>query len=478
MLNVNKITSQLATMSDQALQQFAGMHKADPYMLSLAVAESNRRKEMRVASQGQPTPEPPKVVDQAVAGMAPENAGIGQLPMQSVPGMAGGGIVAFADGGSAEQIPRYEMPEDFPYDPVVPVSDTERNITNIMLGAPGVGPARGAGALMRVLPYPGMLLRSDEKRPEDKKSKKNVNKSSDRGERSGISQLTPQQIEQYVKASDIPEEPVEGTGLRTRRMSTNVVAPRLSSSPVPRTAVPGYDEMAEAVRKGATTANEETAGAYRPFEELLKAERAKIEGKDNTKDALIRAGLGMLASKSPYALQGIGEGAIQGFDVYQAAKKADQEAIKANTQAQMLLMQAQRAERSGNMRNATDLYGQHRQAVRDAAGYDQKAQELKDTEAYRNADLQIRQQQVNQQGDYWKAMGAAKGGNRDLATLKAQQSSIQAQLKADPTMQYTEPQEYARLTQELRAVTEAIAQQPGGATMKASPGANDPLGIR
>jgi len=52
MINVNQITSQLARMPDQALQQYAAMHKNDPYTISLALSESNRRKQLRNASQG------------------------------------------------------------------------------------------------------------------------------------------------------------------------------------------------------------------------------------------------------------------------------------------------------------------------------------------------------------------------------------------------------------------------------------------
>jgi hypothetical protein len=38
MINVNQITSQLAKMPDQALQQYASMHKNDPYTVALALA--------------------------------------------------------------------------------------------------------------------------------------------------------------------------------------------------------------------------------------------------------------------------------------------------------------------------------------------------------------------------------------------------------------------------------------------------------
>ena len=73
MINVNQITAQMARMSDQALQQFAAMHKNDPYTLSLALSESNRRKQLRQGAQMQQQPQP-KVVDQEVAQMAAPQA--------------------------------------------------------------------------------------------------------------------------------------------------------------------------------------------------------------------------------------------------------------------------------------------------------------------------------------------------------------------------------------------------------------------
>jgi hypothetical protein len=111
MINVNQITSQLARMPDQALQQYAMMHKNDPYTVSLALSESNRRKQMRDAAQGQQGMAPqPKVVDQGIAGMMapapqpmPEDVGIGALPAPNMQGMAGGGIVAFGGGGDVQR---------------------------------------------------------------------------------------------------------------------------------------------------------------------------------------------------------------------------------------------------------------------------------------------------------------------------------------------------------------------------------------
>jgi hypothetical protein len=76
------------------------------------MSESNRRKEMRAAGQGS-MQEQPKVVDQMVAEMAPqqmpEDQGIGQLPAGEM-NFAGGGIIAFADGGDVERYQFGGMP--------------------------------------------------------------------------------------------------------------------------------------------------------------------------------------------------------------------------------------------------------------------------------------------------------------------------------------------------------------------------------
>jgi hypothetical protein len=127
--NVNQITTDLRMMGDQQLQQYAAMHKDDPYILPMAIAESNSRKAMRAAKQAQDGGQPqPKVVEQAIAargapppqmapqgmppqGMPPqggppmaqqrlpEQQGIGALPAPNMQKMADGGIAGYADGG-------------------------------------------------------------------------------------------------------------------------------------------------------------------------------------------------------------------------------------------------------------------------------------------------------------------------------------------------------------------------------------------
>jgi len=110
MMNVDQITTRLSMMDDAALQKFAAMNKSDPYLLPLAISESNRRQRIRMAGQAQQAMPQPKVADAAVAQMqpapppapapAPEQmeAGISQLPARNIEGMADGGIAGFAEG--------------------------------------------------------------------------------------------------------------------------------------------------------------------------------------------------------------------------------------------------------------------------------------------------------------------------------------------------------------------------------------------
>jgi len=129
---IQDVTDSLALMPDAALQKYAMMNKDDPYIMSLAMSESNRRKKMRAAQQGQAGQmPPPKVVDQAISAInpppapppqamppqqppqamppqgmpqaqtqLPEDQGIARLPAPNMQGMADGGIAGYAVGGA------------------------------------------------------------------------------------------------------------------------------------------------------------------------------------------------------------------------------------------------------------------------------------------------------------------------------------------------------------------------------------------
>ena len=108
--NINQMTADLAAMSDPQLQSYAALHKNDPYTISLAMSESNRRKAMRTPQGAMGMP---KVVDVEIANMArealrdknalPEDSGIAALPERSMSGMADGGIIGYADEGAVKE---------------------------------------------------------------------------------------------------------------------------------------------------------------------------------------------------------------------------------------------------------------------------------------------------------------------------------------------------------------------------------------
>lgn len=105
--NPNTLMAQLRMKSDKQLFDYAQMHKNDPYIFPMAFQESNARKKLRAAAQNTQTPPAPKVVDQNLQEMAqpmPEDQGIATLPAPNMQNMAGGGIVAFDDGG---EVPGY-----------------------------------------------------------------------------------------------------------------------------------------------------------------------------------------------------------------------------------------------------------------------------------------------------------------------------------------------------------------------------------
>ena len=124
--NLKSVLAKLAVMNTQQLQAFAAQNQDDPIMLSAAQAVHARRAEYaeeKAAKQGgqmppvnqqvvqgmAPAPQmppqgmPPQGMPPQGGGQLPEQQGIAQLPTPNIQNMAGGGIVAFADGGYADE---------------------------------------------------------------------------------------------------------------------------------------------------------------------------------------------------------------------------------------------------------------------------------------------------------------------------------------------------------------------------------------
>ena len=143
MLNVKTLTDTMSRMELPQLQQYAALHKNDPYIVTLALSIANQKKQMKAGQAGQAGMMPqPKVADQQIAQMLapspqqmapqqqmlPEDQGIGTLPARNMQNFAGGGIVAFEEGGD---VPRYAegtlVGQGFRRDQMLPIPQTNRN---------------------------------------------------------------------------------------------------------------------------------------------------------------------------------------------------------------------------------------------------------------------------------------------------------------------------------------------------------------
>jgi hypothetical protein len=395
MINVNQITSRLASMPDQALQQYAAMHKNDPYTMALALAESNRRKQIRQGAQMQ-APQQPKVVDQEIAQMAqqmPEDMGIGQLPAPNMERMAEGGIVAFEEGG---EVPGYA---EGVY--------TGRPTGGLLGDIPGYVP----GATSFGLPQPGVedpndlttlekLKRWNERGIAERKLKE-VNAARAQAGLPPVAQIDfptkPAPAPAPAPAGAFPaapKTPPGGTGKRSASPLAALVEPPAPAAPAATKPVAGLPSLSTAAptaaqakadaaalvddaelrrslennEKFTTQAYEKLLGdynkkvaelpeAYKGYEERLKKEE---EAASNDKDkalgmAIFQAGLGMMAGTSQYAFENIGKGALAGLDNYQSALKDLKKAQRERDKAFADIEAARLAEKRGDLKASTEL---------------------------------------------------------------------------------------------------------------------------
>ena len=335
----------------------------------------------------------PPVAEQEIAGMAPEDMGIAQIPMQSEPVMAaGGGLLAFADGGAP------------PFDPL----ET----------------------------YKGYRERL----------------------------------------------PIEDPDAEQRR------------------AIAEARTRAQREAQEAFLASRSQGEAMAGLEAALKKEAGEADDKrkEGLKMALIEAGLGMMASRSPYALSGIGEGAMQGVRSYGSSMKELEKAAQRRQELESKIEQARRAEKDGRARDALALT---EQAATLAAQMSEKelaaaaaARGARDTQAAKLAETSARleQERMQQEGAEKRANIAAAaareraaasgtGANRAqltalMASLKQRQAAISEQLKTGPglfdkTVRQPLLEEQRRVEQDLLSIERALREALGMPESVLAPGA-------
>ena len=344
MNEVPDLTAKLSSLPTSSLQQFAQLHKSDPYIMALVMSESNRRKALQQAGQQQG--EAPKVVDQVIAGLAPaqqrlpEEQGIAQIPAPNMQHMADGGIAGYADKGEVkEELPRGvfrvgdklmymgvdKKPHEYTPEAQKPGlldmaksawAFANRNANNFptSVAAP---PAPPAPPGVPAFPTPNQ-----------------------QGFMPGGS--TPPPAAPPPAPDNIPTDRPPAAPTAPRVAPTSVPLPEAMSPTEALNAAqqfvkPGADQLKADLSARRDLVGQENAQnqadyqkglgalpeAYKGYEERLKAQEAGAgqEKEDAKGMAIFKAGLAIMAGSSPNALQNIGKGAMVGAEDYQGALK-------------------------------------------------------------------------------------------------------------------------------------------------------------
>jgi hypothetical protein len=385
-------------MDDRALQQYAALHKSDPYVFPLAFQESQNRQKIRMSGQARMAgQEMPKVNDAALMAMSPQAAppqapqgqGISNLPAPNMQRMADGGIAGYEDdeegmatggmGGMfnfAQQsepvvrmagggVPRYQgMSIDAGGDGSV--VDEFKGIDDQIIANMERQKLLGAfDEYSKPIPRPKKGSKPDKKEDEAKKEdKKSV--------LPALPTYTPKTAEQIKAASE------------------TMVKPEL----------------------------DKIQASYKPFAEQFAQDRSRIEGREKNmlSDALIRGGLKAMGGKSQFAMQNLSEGGLEALNVYQDTLKTNEASRRALTQSEMLMGQAQRAEERGARTEAMGLYAQADKSQQVGVQLGQEARKMENTDAYQQGSLLVAQQNARTQERMADAAMVTAQANKSRAT--------------------------------------------------------------
>ncbi len=524
MINIEQITSRLAKLPDQQLQQYAMMHKSDPYIMALAVSESNRRKQLRASAQAGPAQEQPKVADMALAEMAPAEAGIAALPTGEM-NFADGGIVAFADGGGTYETPYDRMNRLNREAAAAPAPILDPIAQKYQLEAEEMG----MGTRMQFSPDVKMYaaqLRAAEQAPQQAYAEREralmlgkpvVAQAPAAGPAAApisrpTERMTPQQMEAKVASAPVAAAPKAKPKAEAGLAGTPEAAAVRGAPGVGAPSVAGAKELAgqfldtktlrgdlekfykdeeaavEAARKRRDEGKPE-GKAYSEYEKQLQAEAA---GADKEKGeaqgvAIFKAGLAMMAGASPNAFENIGKGAMVGLEEYSGAMKDMKKAAKERQKAMADIENARRAESRDDWKAAREFEDKADARLSKAREFGVKGiMDLTGKDAEIAAG--IYKTQVTEQGATQRT-GMQVAAMRDRAVGKLEltpnqraeiankaMDNINATLKANVSMQIRAAKDPAYMQQLIQAETDRLMAAAEGRTMAAAPGAASPGG--
>jgi hypothetical protein len=168
--------------------------------------------------------------------------------------------------------------------------------------------------------------------------------------------------------------------------------------------------------------------------------------------ALLRAGLGMMGGTSQHALQNISKGGLEGMNAYQESQRLDDASKKALMGSEIAMMQAQRAERSGNHKDAVAILGQAEHSKEFGITAGMKAQELKQTGAYQQGMVDVYKGRNELLGS------GSKHEEKKMAEYTKIQNAVTKQLAGDTA--YGMLPEAKKAAYASKMLQEAIARNP------------------
>lgn len=347
MQNIHTIIEQVANLPDAQLQAYAQQNKSDPLVVAAALSESNRRKQMRAAAP--PPNQQPPVVDQAISGISALPA-----PNMEGVGMAGGGIVAMAEGGD---VPWYAYPQ---YSLPKMLGDVaRRGVGWAMSGAPS---QEEQDAIQREF-----IRRHQPSGPIETEP--------------NMQGFTPEADPALAMSLDASQRSPAPASAATPGPGPKV-APKTNPGAIP----PMVRDIGKAAGKPAAVAdafkaktmeqtmqgiqeamkgtmNKKALDDGRRQLESLAAEHERLLGKEDTVlgMSLLQAGLAMMASQSPHAMVGIGEGGLKGLQAYAQGHKDLRAERKELGKEERDVLREMAAERRAGLSAAVQINNQVRQ---------------------------------------------------------------------------------------------------------------------
>ena len=333
-MNLLKLQDQLKGMPDAYLTQMVQQPDGNVPQF-LVLGEIQRRKDMRDAAQQAPQSTVAEdVVQEGLGALQPQQApveepeqidqGIAAIPtqMEEAPAMAGGGIIAFDKGGDVMPSSlRGGLTQD---ERIKKLLDIFKGKTFLDV----VGPKPRGGYVptaedLAPPPVPGLTDAELIANAQRDKILSEID--------SGGYTPAPKPDRGYPAAPSFPSPKISWTNLPSSDARFEELKREIRS---PEEAMAEYRKL--------VGENEGLAGLKDKLSKM--EEKAKGEEERAPWMALVRAGLGMAAGTSPFALTNIGAGGLEGLKDYQASQDRIKAAEERRFDVQTKLAQAERAE--------------------------------------------------------------------------------------------------------------------------------------